>query len=71
MATGPRTINGSGRPAALPRLKTKAGGVFGGNAADVPTGSAVQRRAMDAYHRTPIVFAGVVDRADDGAVEPV
>ena len=63
MAPRIRMMNGSGRPAALPGLKTKAGRVFGGNAADVPAGSAVQRPAMDAYHRTPVVFSGVVDHA--------
>jgi hypothetical protein len=55
----------------LPSLKAKASGVFGGNAANVPPGRSVQRRAMDAYHRTTMVFPRIVDHTDHRAVEAI
>src|SRR4051794_13024297 len=68
---GPRPKDERMMPAALPTFKTKACGVLGSNAADVPAGSPVQRHTMDSDHRTSVIFPGIVDHADDRAVESV
>ena len=60
---------GGRRPS--PSFKSEVCRALGGDAADVPAGGSVQRAAVDADHGSTLVFPGVVDPTDQGAVEAV